>query len=109
MARITVTMPDNLHEKVLKMAGKEDDTISYTVTRLVEIGLMVMNNKNENKADSKSSDLEDYCQKLIIQMNGILKELAVDKFDFNNEKISQITNDTLIKYNKLKGIQQEPI
>ena len=105
MARITVTMPDNLHEKVLKMAGKEDDTISYTVTRLVEIGLMVMNNKNENKTDSKTSDLEDYCQKLIIQMNGILKEIAMDQFNFNNDKISKITNDTLIKFNELKGIQ----
>ena len=109
MARITVTMPENLHEKVLKMAGKEDDTISYTVTRLVEIGLMVMNNKNENKTDSKTSDLEDYCQKLIIQMNGILKEIAVDKFDFNHEKISKITNETMIKFNKLKGTNQETL
>lgn len=109
MARITVTMPDNIHEKVLKLAGKEDDSISYTVTRLLEIGLMVMDSKNEKKSDDKSTELEDYCQKLIIQMNGIIKEIAIDKFDFNNEKITRITNDTLSKFNKLKGIHHESL
>jgi DUF917 family protein len=109
MARITVTMPDNIHEKVLKLAGKEDDSISYTVTRLLEIGLMVMDSKNEKKNADKSTELEDYCQKIIIQMNGIIKEIAIDKFDFNNEKITQITNDTLSKFNKLKGIQHESL
>lgn len=109
MARITVTLPDNLHEQVLKIAGKENDSLSYTTTRLVEIGLMVMNTKAENKDEKKASDIEEYCQKLIIQINGIVKEIAVDKFNFDNDKIAQITNDTLNKFNKIKGIQQESL
>jgi hypothetical protein len=109
MARITVTMPDNIHEKVLKLAGKEDDSVSYTVTRLLEIGLMVMDSKNEKNSADTSTELVEYCQKLIIQMNGIIKEIAIDKFDFNNEKITKITNDTLSKFNKLKGIQHESL
>lgn len=109
MARITVTLPDNLHEQVLKIAGKENDSLSYTTTRLVEIGLMVMNSKAENKDEKKTSDIEEYCQKLIIQINGIVKEIAVDKFNFDNNKIAQITSDTLSKFNKVKGIQQESL
>ena len=109
MARITVTLPDNLHEQVLKIAGKENDSLSYTTTRLVEIGLMVMSSKAENKDEKKPSDIEEYCQKLIIQINGIVKEIAVDKFNFDNDKIAQITNDTLSKFNKVKGIQQESL
>ncbi|WP_392536749.1 hypothetical protein [Legionella sp. 227] len=109
MARITVTLPENLHEQVLKIAGKENDSISYTTTRLVEIGLMVMNSKTENKDEKKATDIEEYCQKLIIQINGIVKEIAVDRFNFDNEKIIQITKDTLSKFNKLKGIQQESL
>lgn len=109
MARITVTLPDNIHDQVLKIAGKENDSISYTTTRLVEIGLMVMNSKTENKNENKASDIEEYCQKLIIQINGIVKEIAVDRFNFDDEKIVQITNDTLSKFNKLKGIQQESL
>jgi hypothetical protein len=109
MARITVTLPDNLHDQVLKIAGKENDSLSYTTTRLVEIGLMVMNSKTENTDEKKVSNIEEYCQKLIIQINGIVKEIAVDKFNFDDEKIVQITNDTLSKFNKLKGIQQEDL
>lgn len=109
MARVTVTIPDNIHEQILTIAGKENDSLSYTVSRLIEIGLMVMNSKKDNVDDPKTTDLEEHCQKLIIQMNGIIKEIAVDKFHFDNEKIARITNDTLVKYNQLKGIQQESL
>ncbi|HAU0201965.1 TPA: hypothetical protein JBF29_04490 [Legionella pneumophila] len=109
MARITVTLPDNLHKQIIKIAGKENDSLSYTTTRLVEIGLMVMNSKSENKDEQKTANIEEYCQKLIIQINGIIKEIAVDKFNFDDDKIVQITKDTLNKFNKLKGIQQESL
>ncbi|AAU28138.1 TPA: hypothetical protein QHF22_001672 [Legionella pneumophila] len=109
MARITVTLPDNLHKQIIKIAGKENDSLSYTTTRLVEIGLMVMNSKSDNKDEQKTTNIEEYCQKLIIQINGIIKEIAVDKFNFDDDKIVQITKDTLNKFNKLKGIQQESL
>ncbi|HAU1387079.1 TPA: hypothetical protein KKX58_001667 [Legionella pneumophila] len=109
MPRITITIPDNLHKEVVKMAGKENDSVSYTVARLIELGLLVMNSKDKKDDEKTDTDLEDYCYKLIIQMNGIIKELAVEKFNFDNEKISKITNDTLAKFNKLKGIQNEPL
>ncbi|MFO9618722.1 hypothetical protein SDB96_09130 [Legionella pneumophila serogroup 1] len=109
MARITVTLPDNLHKQIIKIAGKENASLSYTTTRLVEIGLMVMNSKSENKDEQKTANIEEYCQKLIIQINGIIKEIAVDKFNFDDDKIVQITKDTLNKFNKLKGIKQESL
>ena len=109
MARITVSIPDSMHEKILKIAGKENDSISYTVTRLTEIGLMVMDSNDKQTEEKPSSELDDHCQKLIIQMNGILKELAIEKFNFNHDKISRITNATLLKFNTLKGIQQESL
>lgn len=106
MARITVTIPDNIHQQVLKMAGKENDSISYTVSRLVEIGLMVVNSKKNAKDDPKVNAVEEHCQKLIIQINGIIKEIAIDHFHFDNEKIAKITSDTLVKYNQLNGTQE---
>lgn len=103
MARISISIPDNIHTQVVKMAGKENDSISYTITRLVDIGLMVMNSKSEKKDDKTLDEIEEYCQKLIIQINGIVKEIAINQFNFDNDKITQITNDTLNKFNKLKG------
>lgn len=105
MARISVTLPDNLHDQIIKLASTEKDSLSYTTTRLIEIGLMVMSNKAENRNETKATSIEEYCQKLIIQINGIIKEIAIDKFNFDDDKIVKITNDTLIKFNKLKGVQ----
>lgn len=102
MARITITLPDNLHNQVTNLAGKEKDSISYTSTRLIEIGLLVTQNKNTSSDNNKTQEIEEYCQKLIIQINGILKEIAIEKFNFDNEKIAYITNETLNKFKKLR-------
>ena len=101
MTKITVSIPENIHEQILKIAEEENDSISYTVTRLVEIGLMVVNNKPEQKV---ANQLEEYCQKLVIQINGILKELAIHHFNFDKEKITAITNETILKFNNLKEL-----
>lgn len=104
MARISISIPDNIHQQVVKMAGKENDSISYTISRLVDIGLMVMNSKDKNKDEKKPEEIEEYCQKLIIQINGIVKDIAINQFNFDGDKIAQISNDTLSKFNQLKGV-----
>ena len=98
MARITITMPDSLHTQVLKFSKKEQSSVSYTVSKLVELGLLVANNKNKDEQPSK---IEEHCNKLIIQINGILKELATDQFELSPDKIAKITQETLDKYNEL--------
>lgn len=102
MARMTFTLPDPIHQQILEIADKEKDSLSYTTTRLVEIGIKVLESSTTRQA--KDNELEEYCQKLIIQINGILKELAIEKFDFNQDKIAIITQDTLKKFNKLKSV-----
>lgn len=106
MARITITLPDNLYNQVVHLAGKENDSISYTTTRLIEVGLLVMQNQDKPPEDNKTQEIEEYCQKLIIQINGILKEIAVEKFNFDSEKILKITNETLSKFKQLKGVKE---
>ena len=66
----------------------------------MELGLLVANNKNQNK-DGQPSKIEEHCNKLIIQINGIIKELATGKFELSQEKIAKITQETLDKYNEL--------
>lgn len=44
---------------------------------------------------------EEYCQKLIIQINGIIKKLPLINLIFIVKKIAQITKDTLAKFNKI--------
>ncbi|SFM08079.1 hypothetical protein [Legionella jamestowniensis] len=100
MARITITMPDSLHAQVLKFSKKEQSSVSYTISKLVELGLLVANNKNQ-KQEEQPSKIEEHCNKLIIQINGILKELATGHFELSPEKIAKITQETTDKYKEL--------
>lgn len=100
MARITITMPDSLHAQVLKFSKKEQSSVSYAISKLVELGLLVANNKNQNKEDQPSK-IEEHCNKLIIQINGIIKEIATEHFQLSSDKIAKITQETIDKYNEL--------
>lgn len=100
MARITITMPDSLHAQVLKFSKKEQSSVSYTISKLVELGLLVANKKNQ-KQEGQPSKVEEHCNKLIIQINGILKELATEHFELSPEKIAKITQETTDKYKEL--------
>lgn len=101
MTKISINIPQDIHHQIVKIAEQENDSLSYTITRLVEIGLLVVNNNSERK---EVNQLEEYCQKLIIQINGIVKELAVHHFNFNKEKITAIANETIVKFNSLNGL-----
>lgn len=101
MARITITIPDNLQSQIVKMAGKENESISYTTTKLIDIGLMVMKKGESKKQDN---NIEEYCQKLIIQINELIKTIATDKLNIDKESMSRIANETIVKFNKIKGV-----
>jgi hypothetical protein len=103
MARITVTIPDSLHMQVLKLAKKEGGSVSYTVSKLVELGLLVTNSKGQNQEDNSLSKIDEHCTKLLIQINGIIKEIAVENFEFTPEKIARITQETNDKYRDIVG------
>ena len=101
MARITITIPDNLQSQIVKMAGKENESISYTTPKLIDIGLMVMKKSESKKQDN---NIEEYCQKLIIQINELIKTIATDKLNIDKESMSKIANETIVKFNKIKGV-----
>jgi hypothetical protein len=100
MTRVTITIPDNLHTQVLKLAKKDGGSVSYTVSKLVELGLILTNKSNQNKENSVSK-MDEHCNKLIIQLNEILKDLAINNYGFSSEKIAQISQETISKYNEL--------
>lgn len=103
MARVTITIPDNLQAQVLKLAKREGGSVSHTISKLIEMGFLIANNKSKSEKEESSKKIEEHCQKLIIQMNGIIKELVVNTYQFKPEKISQITQETILKFNELKG------
>lgn len=74
VSRVTITIPTPLHVKLETYAKDNDLSLSSTISKMAEIGLMVTENQGQNKSlEDRFTDIEKHCFKLMIQMNALLK------------------------------------
>lgn len=110
MPRVTVSLPKDLYERLMDYAGDNDDSLSYTVAKMTEIGLMVSESKNENKSpEDRFSKIEQHCFKLVIQVNALLKNIATSQFQYGQEEFKKLHDLTNDKYQELLGIKPEEL
>lgn len=110
MPRVTITLPKDLHEKLVKYAGDNDDSLSYTITKMTEIGLMISENQRQNKSpEDRFSDVEKHCFKLMIQMNALLKNMASKQLDYGQDEFKKLMDLSIHKYQELMGIVPEEL
>jgi hypothetical protein len=109
MPRITVTLPKNILDQVTAIAGDNDESISYTIARMTELGLLVTENQKNSGGEKKLSDIEEHCYKLTIQMNAIIKNLAAKQLDFTQNDFDKLRDKSILKYNDLMGIEVEEL
>ena len=108
MPRLSITLPKDLYDKVADISGDNDESMSYTIAKMTELGLLVTENQKKNKAKSLS-DIEEHCYKLTIQMNAIIKNLAAKKLDFTQDDFDKLRDQSVLKYNDLMGIEVEDL
>ncbi|WP_131783888.1 hypothetical protein [Legionella gresilensis] len=102
MPRITITLPKVTHEKLQKHAEDNDVSLSQTIAKMAEIGLIVAERRETNKnPESQFSEIEKYCFKLIIQMNGLLKNIAQSQLDYGSDEFKKLADVSLDRYNQL--------
>lgn len=110
MPRVTVSLPKDLYERLISYAGDNDDSLSYTIAKMTEIGLMVTESKNENKGpEDRFSKIEQHCFKLAIQMNALLKNIATSQFQYGQDEFKKLQDLTNDKYQELLGIKPEEL
>lgn len=110
MPRVTITLPNDLHEKLIKYAGDNDDSLSYTITKMTEIGLMVTESQSQKKSpEDKFSDIEKHCFKLMIQMNALLKNIASNQMDYGQDEFKKLMDLSINKYQELMGLVPEEL
>lgn len=110
MPRVTVTVPNDLYKKLNKYAGDNDDSLSYTITKMTEIGLMVTESQqNQKSPEDKYSDIEKHCFKLMIQMNALLKNMASKQLDYGQDEFKKLMDLSINKYQELMGIAPEEL
>ncbi|HAT2000664.1 hypothetical protein ACN1BL_14600 [Legionella pneumophila] len=110
MPRVTVTVPNDLYKKLIKYAGDNDDSLSYTITKMTEIGLMVTESQqNQKSPEDKYTDIEKHCFKLMIQMNALLKNMASKQLDYGQDEFKKLMDLSINKYQELMGIAPEEL
>lgn len=110
MPRATISLPNDLYKKLVKYAGDQDDSLSYTITKMTEIGLMVTENQQHFKsAEDKFSDIEKHCFKLVIQMNALLKNMASNQMNYGQEEFKKLMDLSVNKYQELMRIAPETL
>jgi len=109
MPRLSITLPKDIYDKVLAISGSNDESLSYTIAKMTELGLLVTENQKKNKTDKALPDVEDHCYKLIIQMNAIIKNMAAKQLDFTQEDFDALRDSAIIKFNDLVGIEPEEL
>lgn len=110
MPRVTITLPNDLHNKLIEFAGNNDDSLSYTITKMTEIGLMVTESQADKISnEDKYSDIEKHCFKLIIQMNALVKNIALKQFEYHQDDFKKLMDLSINKYQELMGIKPEEL
>jgi CRISPR/Cas system-associated protein Cas10 (large subunit of type III CRISPR-Cas system) len=110
MPRISVTFPQPLYDKLLKQAGSSDDSLSYTVIKMTELGMMVSESQEKSKnPEDRFSDIEKHCFKLMIQMNALLKNMASKQLDYGQDEFKKLMDLSVTKYHELMGIKEEEL
>ena len=109
MPRLTITLPKDLYEKVNTIAGDSDESLSYTIAKMTELGLLVTENQKKKQSGSNHSEIEEHCYKLMIQMNAIIKNLAADQLKYSKDDFDKLRDSAIVKYNDLIGVSAEEL
>ncbi|WP_207385849.1 hypothetical protein [Legionella bozemanae] len=105
MSRITISLPNNLHNRISSLAMKNNDSMSHMINLLIQVGL----NHWFEKSDplNENTAIEKYCHQLIIQMNALIKNMSVELLKLNREDFDKLQQAALMKYKELQNMYHE--
>ena len=109
MPRITASLSNSLYVKIQEISMSNHDSLSNTLTKLAEVGLLV-HEKQQGKSDGKAtSDIEEYCYKLIIESHGLLRIIAREKHNINEETLDNLRHATLSLFKQKSGVSDNDL
>ena len=108
MPRLTISVPNDLYDKIINTAKINDDSMSNTIVKMTGLGFLVTEN-NKTKSASGLSEIEEHCSKLIIQMNALVKEMAEEKLDYNRDKFNSLRDKAIDRFNEIVGVSHEEL
>ncbi|HHI9467503.1 TPA: hypothetical protein ACP9DH_003325 [Legionella anisa] len=98
MSRLTISLPDNLHNRIASLSVQHDDSMSSIINQLIHVGLHHWNERQQNT----SKIVEQHCQQLIIQMNALIKNISVELLKFNQDDFEELQKAAMGKFTELR-------
>jgi hypothetical protein len=99
MSRLTITIPDVIHNRISILANEANESMSTIINKLIVFGLNYDGNPLAN-----NSLVEEHCQHLIIQMNALVKNLSAKMLQFEQGDFENLHAASLKKLQELKHI-----
>jgi hypothetical protein len=100
MSRLTISLPDNLYNRIAALAMQREDSMSAMVNQLIQVGLQHWYaNPQDNPATTHA---EQHCQQLIIQMNALMKSMSVELLKFKADDFDKLQQAAATKLNELR-------
>ncbi|HHF7375965.1 MULTISPECIES: hypothetical protein [Legionellaceae] len=97
MSRLTISLSDNLHNRISSLAAQYDDSMSSIINQLIHIGMQHWNERQQGP-----NLIEQHCQQLIIQMNALIKNMSVELLKFTQDDFEQLQKAAMGKFTELK-------
>ncbi|KTC83703.1 hypothetical protein [Legionella brunensis] len=101
MSRLTISLPDNLHQHLSALAINNNESMSNLINRLIRIGLQHWFKNEDNSRENPA--VEQYCHQLIIQMNALIKNMSVEMLKLDKEDLEKLQQAAAIKYSELSN------
>lgn len=104
MDRLTITTPSPISKKLRKYAHKSDVSISAAAVKLIELGLIIDEKSSSSDDDNeveKANKSEELFKKFMILNGEILKAIAKENYQYNDEKMNEIMNKSMDTYSKI--------
>lgn len=103
MDRFTITTPSPISKKLRKYAHKNDVSISAAAVKLIELGLIIdeKNSSNDDNEVAKENKSEELFKKFMILNGEILKAIAKENYQYNDDKMNEIMNKSMDTYSKI--------
>ena len=49
MPRLTITLPKDIYEKIQAVSGEQEESMSFTIAKMTELGLLVTENQKKKQ------------------------------------------------------------
>ena len=99
MSRLTITIPDVIHNRISILANEANESMSTIINKLIVFGL----NYDGNPLETDSA-VEEHCQHLIIQMNALVKNLSAKMLQFEQGDFENLYAASVKKVQELKHV-----